>query len=149
MKKQTAKRLAAVIFSIFTAVISVTAQDGLGIGRIFSKYGHMKGCKMVEMSNTNLHGHSLRVYKSLTYKHIGSNIETILKEDRRKARKIREVVDNGVITSGYYMMPALDGGTNRYILFSKGAYGSGAVIYIEGRLSPDDIMQICYAKKRK
>lgn len=36
MKKQTAKRLAAVIFSIFTAVISVTAQDGLGIGRIFS-----------------------------------------------------------------------------------------------------------------
>lgn len=149
MKRQTAKRLAAVIISILTVAISVTAQDGLGIGKIFDKYGHSKGCRMVEMNNTNLHGHSLRVYKSLTYKRIGNAIETMLKEDRRKARKIREVVDDGRITSGYYMMPPLDDGINRYILFSKGIYGSGAVIYIEGRLSPDDIMQICYAKKRR
>ena len=93
MKRQTAKRLTAVIISILTVTISVTAQEGLGIGKIFDKYGHSKGCRMVEMNNTNLHGHSLRVYKSLTYKRIGNAIETMLKEDRRKARKIREVVD--------------------------------------------------------
>lgn len=149
MEKLKAKRLVTFIAAIFMATASIMAQDGLGIAKVFEKYGHSKGCKMVEMNNTSLHGHHLDVYKSLTYKGIGSSVEAMMKEDRRKARKIREVVDNGRVTSGYYMMPPLDNAANRYILFSRGTGGNGAVIYIEGKLSPDDIMQICYTRKRK
>lgn len=149
MKTQTAIRLLAVIISVVTATVSVSAQDGLNIAKVFDKYGHSKGCRMVEMNNTELQGHKLRVYKSLTYKRIGNNVEAMLKEDRRKAKKIREIVDNGRITSGYYMMPAHNDGTNRYILFSKDTGGNGAVIYMEGKLSPDDIMKICYTRKRQ
>lgn len=149
MRQTTRKILTAVIAVIFMTTTDAMAQDGLNIAKVFEKYGNMKGYKMVEMSNTLLHGHNIRVYKSLTYKHHDKNIETLMKEDRRKALKIREIVDNGTVTSGYYMMRALDGEINRYILFSNSPYGSGALIYIEGKLSPDDIMRICYSKKKK
>lgn len=71
-------------------------------------------------------------------------MEPYLREDRKRAKKIREVVEDGRITSGYYMMPPRTNGMNRYILFSNKEGGGGAVIYMEGRLSPDDIMEICY-----
>jgi len=149
MRLQIKRTLTAVLLAVFMATATAMAQNGLNIAKVFEKYGHAKGCKMVEMNDAHLYGHSLRVYKSLTYRHTGGSIEALMKEDRRKARKIREVVDNGTVTSGYYMMSPLDDGTNRYILFSKGTGGSGVVIYIEGRLSPDDIIQICYARKRR
>ena len=61
--------------------------------------------------------------------------------------KLREVIDNGSIASGYYMMPPHANGINRYVLFSNTNKGKGAVIYIEGDLSPEDIMTICYTKR--
>lgn len=124
------------------------AQDGLAVNSIFQQYGHSKGCKMVVMQNTKLRGYHLNIYKSLTYSDkYAAGISTHLKTDRRSAKKIREVVDNGRIASGYYMMPPLPSGANRYILFSHTDRGKGAVIYIEGNLSPEDIMTICYTKR--
>ena len=59
----------------------------------------------------------------------------------------REVIDNGSIASGYYMMSPHANGINRYVLFSHTNKDKGAVIYIEGDLSPEDIMTICYTKR--
>ena len=124
------------------------AQDGLAVNNIFQQYGHSKGCKMVVMQNTKLRGYQLAIYKSLTYNDkYATSINSMLKTDRRMAKKIREVVDNGRIASGYYMMQPLSSGHNRYILFSHTDKGKGAVIYIEGELSPEDIMTICYTKR--
>ena len=105
-----------------------------------------KNCKMVVLNDAVLRGYKLKVYKALTYKKIGASIAPYLNSDRKKARKIREIVDNGKITSGYYMLPPLPSGLNRYILFSNLTNNSGAIIYIEGTLGPDDIMKLCYAK---
>lgn len=127
---------------------SLTMQAALNIDRIFATYGHSKGCKMVEMHDTKMRGYPLRTYKSLVYKHIGNEVDKALAEDKRKAKKIREVVDNGTVVSGYYQMPSKDGKTNRYILFSKGPKGSGTLIYIEGALKPEDVMTMCYGKRR-
>ena len=100
------------------------------------------------MHNTKLRGYQLAIYKSLTYNNkYAASINNILKTDRRAAKKIREVVDDGRIASGYYMMAPLPSGNNRYILFSHTDRGKGAVIYIEVDLSPDDIMSICYTKR--
>lgn len=123
------------------------AQTGLHIDNAFRLFGHAKGCKMVEMHDATLKGYRLHVYKSLSYKKTDGSIKAYLKEDRRKAKKIREVVDNGRITSGYYMMRPLENGMNRYILFSNHGKSSGTVIYIEGRLDPEDIMKLCYARR--
>ena len=128
-----------------TAATPAMAQEGLNVNKVFQRFGHAKGCKMVEMHNAKLKGYELKVYKSLTYKNIGASIEPYLKADRKNAKKIREVVENGQIVSGYYIMPPKSKGINRYILFSKVKPNRGTVIYIEGELSPDDIMKLCYA----
>lgn len=137
---------------ILLTLLLVTAclhmQAAMDIDRIFATYGHSKGCKMVEMHDTKLRGYRLRTYKSLVYKNIGNEVDKALAEDKRRAKKIREVVDNGAVVSGYYQMESSDGKINRYILFSKGSKGSGTLIYIEGALKPEDIMSMCYSKGR-
>ncbi len=138
-----ARLVLALLLSAFT-LMPAMAQEGLGVDNVFKRFGHAKGCKMVEMHDAVLKGYRLKVYKSLTYKKIGSSVEPYLKSDRKRAKKIREVVENGRIVSGYYQMPPLGQGINRYILFSKAGFNRGAVIYIEGKLSPDDIIKLCY-----
>ena len=129
----------AIMLCLFVAIIPAKAQSDLQINIVFERFGKAKNCKMVVLNDAVLRGYKLKVYKALTYKKIGAS-------DRKKARKIREIVDNGKITSGYYMLPPLPSGLNRYILFSNLTNNSGAIIYIEGTLGPDDIMKLCYAK---
>lgn len=139
-----------VLIAVMTLFVTLPshAQEGLAVNSIFLQYGHSKGCKMVVMKNTKLRGFHLIIYKSLTYHDkYAADINTHLKTDRRAAKKIREVIDNGSIASGYYMMPPHANGINRYVLFSHTSKGKGAVIYIEGELSPEDIMTICYTKR--
>ena len=121
------------------------AQQGLSVNRVFEQYGHAKGFKMVEMNNAKLRGYQLHVYKSLVFKKGNDQIDGCLAQDRKRARKIREVVQDGKVTSGYYMMPPQNG-YNRYIRFSKNGRGGGAVIFIEGHLSPEDILKLCYSR---
>lgn len=138
-------RIILVAALVLTAATPAMAQEGLNVNKVFQRFGHAKGCKMVEMHDAKLKGYELKVYKSLTYKKIGASIEPYLKADKKNAKKIREVVENGQVVSGYYMMPPKGKGINRYILFSKVRPDRGTVIYIEGALSPDDIMKLCYA----
>lgn len=141
------KRTISLLAVLFCLSVSLKAQTGLHIEKAFTQFGSTKGCKMVELHDAKLKGYQLHVYKSLSYKKIGDKIEAYLKEDKKKARKIREVVENGRITSGYYMMQPLENGMNRFILFSHLSRGNGAIIYIEGRLGPDDIITLCYVRR--
>lgn len=141
------KRLVGGFVLLFLLVLPVNAQEGLQVDKIFQRFGHAKGCKMVEMNHVRLREYQLAVYKSLTYKKIGASVDYYLAEERKKAKKIREVVEDGRIVSGYYMMPPLSKAVNRYVLFSKAGDANGTVIYIEGDLSPDDIMKLCYSKR--
>ena len=147
MKRSLFRRMMFMAVLLMLAVAAM-GQKGLNVDNVFQRYGRAKGCKMVVMQNTKLRGYRLAVYKSLTYNNkYAASINNILKTDRRAAKKIREVVDNGRIASGYYMMAPLQSGNNRYILFSNTDHNKGAVIYIEGDLSPEDIMSICYTKR--
>lgn len=146
MKQRVVKRMALSIVLFFVSFLPLAAQEGLNVDKVFQRYGKAKGCKMVVMRNTELKGYKLRTYKSLVYKKLHSAIQPYLAADKKKARKIREVIEEGQLVSGYYMMPPLQGGINRYILFSNVGGNKGTVIYIEGTLSPDDIMKLCYSK---
>lgn len=128
--------------------LAAIAQTGLSVNEVFTRYGHAKGCKMVSMRNATLKGYKLNIYKSLVYKHLADDVAPYLQADRKRARKIREVVEDGLVTGGYYMMQPTAEGLNRYILFSNGTEQRGTVIYIEGRLSPDDIMTLCYSRRK-
>lgn len=146
MKQRVVQRMALSIVLFFVSFLPLAAQEGLNVDKVFQRYGKAKGCKMVVMRNTELKGYKLRTYKSLVYKKLHSAIQPYLAADKKKARKIREVIEEGQLVSGYYMMPPLQGGINRYILFSNVGGSKGTVIYIEGTLSPNDIMKLCYSK---
>ena len=141
------KRFFIGLLLIVVASISANAQEGLYVKSIFQRFGHAKGCKMVTMQNKQLKGYKLKIYKSLVYKNKTKKITNYMKYDSKAAKKIREVMENGKIVSGYYMMAPLINGNNRFILFSNPNESKGTVIYIEGDLSPEDIMQLCYSRR--
>ena len=145
MKRYLFRRMMFMAVFLMLAVAAM-GQKGLNVDNVFQRYGRAKGCKMVVMENTTLHGYKLRVYKSLVYKKLRHAVKPYLDADRKNAKKVREVIDGGELVSGYYMMKPLPGGYNRYILFSYVDSRKGTVIYIEGKLSPDDILKLCYSK---
>lgn len=145
MKRYLFRRMMFMAVLLMLAVAAM-GQKGLNVDNVFQRYGRAKGCKMVVMENTTLHGYKLRVYESLVYKKLHHAVKPYLDADRKNAKKVREVIDGGELVSGYYMMKPLPGGYNRYILFSYVDSRKGTVIYIEGKLSPDDILKLCYSK---
>jgi hypothetical protein len=123
------------------------AQDDLHIGKVFKQYAFSSGCTMVEMNNIDIKGYHLDVFKSLSYSNQGKEIADILLADRPKAKKVREIIHEGKVQNGCYMMSTSKSGKNRFIAFAFVSENSGAVIYIEGDLTVDDILKICYNQK--
>lgn len=119
MKQFFVKRIMVTLAIMVACTMTAAAQEGLNVDKVFQRFGKSKGCKMVVMKNTELRGYKLQTYKSLVYKNLYSAIEPYLAADKKSAKKVREVVEEGRIVSGYYMMAPLRGGINRYILFSN------------------------------
>ena len=82
----------AIMLCLFVAIIPAKAQSDLQINIVFERFGKAKNCKMVVLNDAVLRGYKLKVYKALTYKKIGASIAPYLNSDRKKARKIREIV---------------------------------------------------------
>ena len=126
------------------------AQQGLQIASVFQKYGKQKGVTMVELSNEMLETYQMTLYKSLVFKDVDEALPTILNcldADKKKAKKVKEVVAGGQIQSGYYQLPQLKEDVNRFILFKIGKKGSATLIYIEGELDADDLVTMLFMKK--
>lgn len=126
------------------------AQQGLQIASVFQKYGKQKGVTMVELSNEMLETYQMTLYKSLVFKDVEEALPTILNcldADKKKAKKVKEVVAGGQIQSGYYQLPQLKEDVNRFILFKTGKKGSATLLYIEGELDADDLVTMLFMKK--
>ena len=54
------KRLLTTILLLTCIAVSTLAQQGLRVADIFSRYGDERGCKMVEMHDTELRGYKLK-----------------------------------------------------------------------------------------
>lgn len=135
---------------LLTLAANVAAQQGLQIATVFQKYGKQKGVTMVELSNEIVEAYQMTLYKSLVFKDAGEALPTILRcleADKKKAKKVKEVVANGEIKSGYYQLPQLKEDVNRFILFKTGKKGSSTLIYIEGELDADDLITMLFMKK--
>lgn len=139
------------IILLLTVASGMTrAQQGLQIASVFQKYGKQKGVTMVELSNEMLETYQMTLYKSLVFKDVEEALPTILNcldADKKKAKKVKEVVAGGQIQSGYYQLPQLKEDVNRFILFKTGKKGSATLIYIEGELDADDLVTMLFMKK--
>ena len=139
-----------IILPLTVASGMARAQQGLQIASVFQKYGKQKGVTMVELSNEMLETYQMTLYKSLVFKDVEEALPTILNcldADKKKAKKVKEVVAGGQIQSGYYQLPQLKEDVNRFILFKTGKKGSATLIYIEGELDADDLVTMLFMKK--
>jgi hypothetical protein len=105
---------------------------------------------MVELSNKILDTYEMTLYKSLVFKDAGDALPYILRcleTDKKKAKKVKEVISAGQIQSGYYQLPQTVEDMNRFILFKTGEKGTVTLIYIEGELNADDLVTMLFMKK--
>ena len=125
------------------------AQEGLQIGAIFEKYGKQKGSTMVVLSSKALHNYRLDLYKGITLKYNEKMLDEIqhyLELDKKQARQIKEVISNGIITSGYYQLTDEESPLNRYILFKMGDDGTATLIYMEGGKESEELINKLFIK---
>ncbi|MBP6140204.1 hypothetical protein SDC9_140246 [bioreactor metagenome] len=105
---------------------------------------------MVELSNEIVESYEMTLYKSITFKNASDELPFILRcleADKKKAKKVKEVISGGEIQSGYYQLPQLKDEINRFILFKTNAKQSATLIYIEGELEADDLVTMLFMKK--
>ena len=148
MNKVIRTTLIVLLLTVLPAIAN--AQQGLQIATVFQKYGKQKGVTMVELSNEMLESYQMALYKSLSFKDVEDALPTILRcleADKKKAKKVKEVVAGGQIQSGYYQLPQLKEDVNRFILFKTGKKGTASLIYIEGELEADDLVTLLFMKK--
>jgi len=129
--------------------LGVHAQKGLQIATLFQQYGKQEGTTYVELSKMLSKNWDITHYKSLKLKKAEKALPDIyrcLEADRIHARKIKEVLTDGRIQSGYYQLPPLQGKTNRFILFRLGKKGEATLIYIEGEIDSDDLVTLIFSK---
>ena len=124
MNKVIRNILVLCLFALVTT--GVQAQQGLQIASVFQKYGKQKGVTMVEISNKMLDTYQMELYKSLVFKDAEEAMPSILRSlgaDKKKAKKVKEGVEDGQIQSGYYQLPQLKEDVDRINLFQTGKKG--------------------------
>lgn len=127
------------------------AQKQLAINKIFEKYGKQKGSTMVVLSDDMIKSYHLDFYKSITLpfdKKRSEEIQQSLETDKKQAKKIKEVISNGIIYSGYYQLPTEDKLKNRYILFKISDNATATLIYMEGDIESEQVVNMLFMKKR-
>ena len=102
--------------------------------------GHLRGTVQDVIQELGHHLKLTKAEKALP------DIYRCLESDREHARKIKEVVTDGHIQSGYYQLPPVKDKINRFILFRLGKKGEATLIYIEGEIDSDDLVTLIFSK---
>lgn len=145
------KRIFLVLLTAFVWIGKSTAQESLRINTIFEKYGKQKGSTMVVLSKQTLENYKLDKYRSLTLRYaepFSNDVQQSLEADKKLARKIKEVVSSGIISSGYYQLPFDNNRLNRYILFKISNEGIATLIYMEGGSESEELINNIFIKKK-
>ena len=146
----TVIRTTLIILLLAAFPASIKAQEDLHSASVFQKYGNEKGATYVELSKMLSKTWDITHYQSLKLSKAEKALPDIyrcLEADREYAKKIKEVVTDGRIQSGYYQLPPVKDQTNRFILFRLGKKGEATLIYIEGELDADDLITMLFMKK--
>jgi hypothetical protein len=133
----------------FTANLS--AQNDLAINKVFERYGKQKGSVMVEMSREMLKEYDFTYYKSIVTtdnKEAADFARECLEIDQKGAKKVKQVVSNGVLSSIYLQLPQR-GKYFRLILFNETITHERkmTLIYIESEKDSEEILQLNLKKR--
>jgi len=151
IRKKTFLPLLLLLFGWFAAS-GVQAQNDLFINKVFDMYGKKKGVVMVDLSGEILDNYNLKRFRSITIKddpEAATFARKCIERDQIGAKKIKQVVSNGIQTTIYLELPRL-GLNNRLILYNESRTGSIHVtlIYIESNDDTEDVLKLLLKKKQ-
>ncbi len=144
-----------ILYRIFGTIIllagfclTMHAQKDLRIASLFEKYGKQKDVTYVELNGSILRSYHMTAYKSLVFKNVTpykADIVQCLRQDvaSQQVMKTQEITESGELLSAYYRLNQNEE-LNRYILYKVGKKHSATLIYIEGKLSEDELMEMLY-----
>lgn len=135
----------------FGIIPKLQAQSDLQISKVFDQYGERKGVVMVELSDEMLDGYDFSLFKSITIKNNPAAADFIRKcliKDEQGAKKVKQVVANGVPTSIYLQLPR-KGEFYRLILFNETFKPEHKItlIYIESKNDSEGVLKLILKKK--
>ena len=130
---------------------NLSAQSDLEINKVFEKYGKQQGTVLVEMSREMLKGYDFTFYKSIMAsgnKEAGDFARQCLEIDQKGAKKVKQVVSNGVLSSIYLQLPK-KGKYFRLVLFNEATSPERkmTLIYIDSEKDSEEILKIILKKK--
>lgn len=140
-----------ILFLVAGFSSGLKAQNDLEIDKVFEKYGRQQGSVMVEMTKEMLKGYDFTYYKSIVAtgnKEAGDFARKCLEVDQKGAKKVKQVVSNGVVSSIYLQLPK-QGKYFRLVLFNETTSPERkmTLIYIESEKDSEEILKIILKKK--
>jgi len=149
--KSIKKHFVPILILLLAISPSLLAQKDLQISKVFDQYGEKKGVVMVDLTNEMLDGYDFSSFKSITIKNNPSAADFIrkcLEKDQEGAKKVKQVVANGVLTSVYLQLPR-KGQLYRLILFNETFNPENKItlIYIESKNDSENILKLILKKK--
>jgi hypothetical protein len=148
------KKVKYLILTLLMAVgftANLSAQNDLAINKVFERYGKQKGSVMVEMSREMLKEYDFTYYKSIVTtdnKEAADFARECLEVDQKGAKKVKQVVSNGVLSSIYLQFPQ-KGKYFRLVLFNETITPERkmTLIYIESEKDSEEILQISLKRR--
>ena len=145
-------RLVGILLLTLCFGLTAYAQEGLQIATLFEKYKDKKNVTYVELNGSILRSYRMTAYKSLVFEQVApykQEIVQCLKQavDAHQVQKTQEVNESGELRSAYYRLSrATRKGkkVNRYILYKVGKEDKATLVYIEGPLDEDELMEMLY-----
>ncbi|MCL2247364.1 MAG: DUF6108 family protein [Lentimicrobiaceae bacterium] len=138
-------KLLVILFLILANFcLSISAQAQAVIS-IFKKYGNDYGVTMLEASKELMKVYKIKTFRSIIFDD-GSNalpeIRRAIKTDKEGALHIKESTKDGLLTSGYYQLFSEKANLNRYLIFKVGEKNKTTLIYVEGELTPEELVEL-------
>ena len=162
MKYIQKKRVILLFLGMLFLTSSVKAGEKFCVLSVFDKYGYGKGVTMLEASKDLLKQYKIKQFKSIVFEdgtEALPEIRACIEKDKVNAIKIKEIVHDGLITSGFYrlktemkryfsvgmkgIMPTFTKSReiNHYLIF-KVQEKKVTLIYVEGSLTTDELVEL-------
>lgn len=146
------RRLVGILLLTLCFGLTTYAQKGLQIATLFEKYKNEKNVTYVELNGSILRSYRMTAYKSLVFEQVTPYKQEILQclkqaIDTHQVQKTQEVNESGELRSAYYRLSRTSQRgkkVNRYILYKVGKEDKATLVYIEGPLDEDELMEMLY-----
>ena len=127
------------------------------MAQLFEKFDRADGVVSVNLSGNLLKAYDLTLYRSLVFDNVApqeKEVELRIRHDAKSGQVVnrQEIVQNGSLRSAYYELSPVSRNrrkVNRFLLYKRTKENKATVVYVEGNIDAEQLMDILYRDKKK